>query len=64
VPLTSKGAEILKNMQKQYGAERGKSVFYASANARKITGVHENARDFSRKACLRRFARRLRSQSR
>ena len=51
-------------MQQQYGAERGKSVFYASANARKITGVHENARDFSRKACMRRFARRMRQQAR
>jgi hypothetical protein len=28
-------------MEDTYGAKKGKEVFYASANARKITGVHE-----------------------
>ena len=27
-------------MEKEYGAKKGESVFYASANAGKITGVH------------------------
>ena len=40
MPLTTKGKEILAAMRKQYGAKKGKSVFYASANAGKITGVH------------------------
>jgi hypothetical protein len=39
MPLTSKGEEIMGAMQKQYGAEKGKSVFYASKNAGKISGV-------------------------
>jgi len=43
VPLTPKGQKILANMQKQYGsAKKAKSVFYASANAGKITGVHHS----------------------
>lgn len=41
MPLTSKGQEILANMKKEYGAEKGESVFYASANAGKIKGVHD-----------------------
>jgi hypothetical protein len=39
VPLTSKGREILRNMTKQYGAKKGKSVLYASKNAGKISGI-------------------------
>jgi hypothetical protein len=53
----------MKKMQQTYGADKGKSVFYASANAKKITGVHEAARDMSRQACLRRFARHMRRQA-
>ena len=30
----------MRSMVAQYGAEHGKKVFYASANARVITGVH------------------------
>lgn len=41
MPLTPKGEEIMSAMQKQYGAEKGKSVFYASKNAGKISGVDE-----------------------
>ncbi len=40
MPLTEKGHKILKAMQEEYGEEKGKQVFYASANAGKITGVH------------------------
>lgn len=39
MPLTAKGTEILSNMDKEYGAEKGKRVFYASRNAGTISGV-------------------------
>jgi hypothetical protein len=39
MPLTAKGEEILASMKKEYGAEKGEEVFYASKNAGKITGV-------------------------
>lgn len=38
-PLTDKGNEIMGAMQKQYGEKKGKSVFYASKNKGKISGV-------------------------
>lgn len=41
MPLTSKGNEIMRAMEKQYGKEKGKQVFYASANKGTITGVHD-----------------------
>ena len=40
MPLTKKGTKILKKMRKTYGKEKGKEVFYASANKGKIKGVH------------------------
>jgi hypothetical protein len=40
MPLKPKGKKIMKAMQKQYGKEKGKRVFYASANKGTITGVH------------------------
>lgn len=40
-PLTSKGSEVMKSMQKTYGSEQGKRVFYASRNAGKISGVDQ-----------------------
>ena len=39
MPLTEKGRKIMAAMKKQYG-KRGEEVFYRSANAGKITGVH------------------------
>ena len=36
MPLTAKDSEILTAMQKQYGADKGKRVFYASATAGKL----------------------------
>ena len=39
-PLTKKGTKILEAMQQEYGIAKGKEVFYASANAGRITGVH------------------------
>ena len=41
MPLTPKGQEIMAAMTKEYGTKRGKSVFYASANSGRITGVHK-----------------------
>ena len=39
MPLTSKGRKILKQMQKEYGPEKGKQVFYAARNKGRITDV-------------------------
>lgn len=39
MPLTAKGNEIMGAMRKEYGAEKGEQVFYASKNAGKISGV-------------------------
>lgn len=39
MPLTSKGNKIMSSMRKEYGDKKGTSVFYASRNAGKITGV-------------------------
>jgi len=41
MPLTAKGKKVLKEMQKTYGKEKGKSVFYASINKGKVKGVHK-----------------------
>jgi len=41
VPLTKKGAKIKRAMTKTYGKAKGTRVFYASANAGTITGVHK-----------------------
>jgi hypothetical protein len=32
MPLTKDGQKVMTNMTKQYGAKKGKSVFYASIN--------------------------------
>lgn len=39
MPLTTKGSKILGNMTKEYGAKKGKSVFYASINKGTIKGA-------------------------
>lgn len=39
MPLTEKGREILRAMQRTYGAKRGERVLYASKNKGTITGV-------------------------
>ena len=44
MPLTKKGRKIMASMTEQYGAEKGKQVFYASRNAGKITGVDPESR--------------------
>lgn len=39
MPLTKKGQKIQTAMAKEYGAKKGKEVFYASRNKGTITGV-------------------------
>ena len=39
MPLTDKGQKIMSAMKKQYGSDKGESVFYASRNKGVITGV-------------------------
>lgn len=39
MPLSKKGAKIKRAMQKEYGAKKGTSVFYASINKGTITGA-------------------------
>lgn len=39
MPLTGKGKKILKEMVKEYGPKKGKSVFYASINKGKVRGA-------------------------
>lgn len=41
MPMTKKGKKILRNMEKEYGTRRGKSVFWASKNKGKIAGVEK-----------------------
>lgn len=44
MPLTKKGAKVLRAMKKQYGVKKGKQVFYRSANKGTIRGVHRKKR--------------------
>jgi len=39
MPKTKKGIKIMKAMKAQYGKRRGERIFWASKNAKKITGV-------------------------
>ena len=39
MPLTKKGKKIKKAMEKEYGKEKGKKVFYATENKGKIKGL-------------------------
>lgn len=41
MPLTKKGKKVMSAMTKEYGAKKGKQVFYASANKGTIAGVHK-----------------------
>ena len=40
MPLTRKGAKVLRQMRKTYGKTKGTRVFYASANKGTVSGVH------------------------
>lgn len=39
MPLTPKGKKIMGAMEEEYGAEKGKQIFYASKNKGTISGV-------------------------
>ena len=39
MPMNSKGKKIMRKMVSQYGAKKGKKVYYASENSGKIKGV-------------------------
>ena len=41
MPLTKKGTKVLAAMKKQYGAKKGKEVFYASIKKGKLKGAHK-----------------------
>ena len=41
MPLTKKGSKIKKAMTKEYGAKKGKQVFYASINKGKVKGAEK-----------------------
>lgn len=41
MPLTKKGKEIMRHMDKEYGDEKGRQVFYASKNKGTIKGVEK-----------------------
>lgn len=45
MPLSSKGQEIMAAMKHQYGSKKGESVFYASKNSGKISGVDSPSQD-------------------
>jgi hypothetical protein len=44
VPKTAKGKKIMAAMKRQYGADKGERVFYASANKGTIKGVDKKGR--------------------
>lgn len=44
MPLTKKGSKIMRSMDKEYGPEKGKKVFYASRNKGTIKGVEKGKR--------------------
>jgi hypothetical protein len=41
MPLTKKGAQIMRSMKKQYGKKKGEQVFHATKNAGKLKGVEK-----------------------
>lgn len=44
MPITKKGAKIMRAMKKEYGSEKGEQVFYASKNKGVISGVEKSAK--------------------
>ena len=41
MPLTKSGGKIMRSMKKQYGAKKGKQVFYASINKKKLPNMRQ-----------------------
>ena len=50
MPLTEKGNKTLASMKKQYGAKKGKEVFYSSINAGKFKGMERKKATRKKKA--------------
>ena len=50
MPLTEKGNKTLASIKKQYGAKKGKEVFYASINAGKFKGMERKKATRKKKA--------------
>jgi hypothetical protein len=44
MPLTDSGSKVLRSMTSQYGAEKGKRVFYATANKKPGLGKKWHAK--------------------
>ena len=44
MPLTKKGAKIMKAMKKEYGSKKGETVFYASKNKGVIKDVAKKSK--------------------
>ena len=49
MPLNKKGKKILSAMKKEYGAERGEKIFYASENKGTIKGVKKKGKSLMAK---------------
>ncbi len=63
MPLTPKGRKILHNMQQEYGAAKGKAVFYASINKGLIEGAEAVPTPAGRKAAIRKTPRRRKARN-
>ena len=44
MPLNKKGKKILAAMEKEYGKEKGKAIFYASENKGTIKGIKKKGK--------------------
>lgn len=44
MPLTQKGEEIKKNLEKEYGPKKAEQVLYAGKNAGTFTGIDAQRR--------------------
>lgn len=49
MPLTGKGKKVLRSMEREYGAKKGKSVFYASINSGRVKGAEGRSRPKKRR---------------
>ena len=49
MPLNKTGKKIKRAMKKQYGAEKGEKVFYASQNKGTIKGTHKGKKKRGKK---------------
>ncbi len=43
MPLSEKGVEVKKSMEKEYGPKKGEEVFYASENKGNIKGLVDDS---------------------